>query len=54
MIWLHRPASKAVGFHAPYLVGALGIEPSQPNGSSFTDCPASLAEYAPEFILYAI
>ena len=32
-----------------YLVGALGIEPSQPTGNSFTDRPPSLEEYAPIF-----
>ena len=32
-----------------YLVGALGIEPSQPTGNGFTDRPPSLEEYAPNF-----
>ena len=43
---------QTVGFTSTYLVGALGIEPSQPNGNGFTDRPPSLEEYAPIFGIY--
>jgi len=49
MMRFHRPPSKPSDSLQHILVGALGIEPSQPNGNGFTDRPPSLEEYAPNY-----